>query len=168
MKKKFLSDKKNILILIFALVAIIILIIYFFGNKKEEKFSIVTSSSKFYTVSNCVSRYINYLYTEDNENILLLLDSSYKNKHNITNNNLFEKLGKLDYPYSFEAKKMYQEFINKNTIKYYISGYLIKEDMDGNDYSEKEPYYIIVCLNLKNSTYSITPYDGDIFVNGGK
>ena len=74
---------------------------------------------------------------------------------------------KLDNMYTFEARKMYEQVINKNVTRYYVKGYLIKESINS-DFNDKQDYYLIVNLDTKNSTYSISPYDGDVFINGGK
>lgn len=162
MKEKLLSDKRNIFIIIFGIIAIVLVIYQLISNNdKKNDYEIVTSSSKFYTVSNCVDRYLNYLSSEDVDNLLILIDNSYKKKYNVNKNNFFDKVDKLDSIYSFVAKKMYQEKINKNITKYYVKGYLLKEDL--NVSNEKIDYYLVVLLDTKNSTYSIIPYDGEIF-----
>lgn len=166
MKNLIKKNKKMILIsLLIILIIIILLFKIFADNKKDSKITIVTSSSKFYTVSSCVSRYLNYLYSEDVDNIVLLLDNSYKKKNNINTNNVFSNIDKLDFLYSFQARKMYEQKINDSITKYYVYGYLIKEDIDYNN--DKKDYYIIIYLNSRDMLYSVTPYDGDIFINGG-
>lgn len=167
MKEKILENKKNILIILGVIVAIILIIIrLFIGSSNDRDINIVKSSSRFYTVSNCVSRYINYLYSEDTDNILLILDSSYKKKNKINSDNLFDKIGKLDEFYDFEARKMYEEVVNEHLVKYYVYGYLNINDIFNNESSSKD-YYIIIYLDSKNSTYSVEPYDGKLFKNGG-
>lgn len=166
MKEIIVKNKKNILIILGVIIAIVVLIIkIFFGNDKQSNINIVKSSSKFYTVSNCVSRYINYLYSEDIDNVILLLEKNYKKKNNINNDNLFKKINKLDNFYSFSPTKMYEEVINDNLTKYYVKGYLVPDDLDFFE-TNKVEYYIIVYFNNKKSTYSIVPYDGKLFKNG--
>lgn len=168
MEKNVWTKKRTLLIIGFGILAIILLIIHFIGgNKDDNKINIVKSSSKFYTVSGCVNRYLNYLYSEDVDNLMLLIDKSYKNKNNINSKNFFDKIDKLDNMYTFEARKMYEQVINKNVTRYYVKGYLIKESINS-DFNDKQDYYLIVNLDTKNSTYSISPYDGDVFINGGK
>lgn len=167
MKENVWSDKRKLLIIGFGILAIIVLFIhFFFGNKDDNKINIVKSSSKFYTVSSCVNRYLSYLYAEDVDNLLILLDNNYKKKNDINSNNFFDKISKLDNNYSFEARKMYEQVINDNVTKYYVKGYLIKEGINSY-YNEKKDFYLIVNLDTKNSTYSVIPYEGDIFINGG-
>lgn len=61
---------------------------------------------------------------------------------------------------------MYEQLINSNVTKYYVYGYLRVDDMDFN-YNDKIDYYIIVYLNSENDTFSILPYDGEIFLKDG-
>lgn len=163
MMDNFMTKRNKILIIIILVVVALILIFYliFNSNKKSNNISIVTSSSKFYTVSNCVSRYISYLNADDSDSIYLLLDSSYKKKNNISIDNVLDNIGRFDNNYSFQATKMFQEDLNSNITKYYVKGYLSVEDIDSS--TNRSDYYLIVLLDTKNSTYSIIPYDGEIF-----
>ena len=87
MKEKFLN-KRNILIIIFCLIIILVILYKIFSSpSKKNNIDIVKSSSKFYTVSSCISRYLNYLSSNDTDNILLLLDNSFKKKNKINSNN---------------------------------------------------------------------------------
>ena len=157
-----MTKKNKILIVIFSIISIILIIFQIFNNdKKQSNIEIVKSSSKFYTVSNCIDRYLKYLFNEDVDNILLLLDKNYIKENNISKDNLFSKIDKFDGINSFVGKKMYQEVIKDNITKYYVKGYLLKDVLDNSDVMVD--YYIIVILDNKNSTYSIIPYDGEIF-----
>ena len=162
--------KKNIIIISLLIVLAIGILIYkfFIGNNDgDSSIKIVTSNSKFYTVSSCVDRYLDYLVNDDVDNLLLLLDKTYKKNNNLNKDNLFIKIDKLDGLYSFEARKMYQESINDDLTKYYVFGYLINEDIDYDINDIGKPFYVIVYLNTSNMLYSIVPYNGKIFVNGG-
>ena len=168
MEEQLWTKKKFILISVFGLLAIILLFMRFFGGTKEEnEIEIVKSTSKFYTVSNCVYRYLTYVSANDTDSLLLLLDNSYKKKNNVSKNNVLDIVGNLDGVYNFEGRKMYQQVLNDDTTKYYVYGYLRKEVMNPDLANDPIDYYIIVTLNTKNQTFSITPYDGEIFINGG-
>lgn len=160
------TKKSKILIIIFGILAIVLLFIRFFSTGNDSsKVYIVKSSSKFYTVSGCVNRYLNYLYNEDIDNLIILLDDSFIKDNNVSKKNLFDKISKLDGKYTFEARKMYEQVLSKNVTKYYIKGYLVKEGINSN-INDKIDYYLIIILDVNNSTYSVIPYDGDIFING--
>lgn len=166
MKNDITDKKKSIIIVTLGIIALCFLIYQiFFAKKASDNINIVTNPSKFYTVSNCVSRYINYLCSKDTDNILLLLNNSYKKKNSINKKNVFSKLESLNELYSFKPKKMYQEIVNKNVTKYYVYGSIYIDNMS-NIIDDGEDYYIIVYLNKKDYTYSIEPYDGKLFLGG--
>lgn len=163
MLDNFMTKRNKIIIIVLCVIVALILIFYqiFNFDKKSNNINIVTSSSKFYTVSNCVSRFISYLNANDSDSIYLLLDSAYKKKNNISINNVLDNIGRFDNYYSFQATKMFQEELDSNITKYYVKGYLSVEDIDYS--SNRTDYYLIVTLDTKNSTYSVIPYDGEIF-----
>lgn len=161
------TKKRIIIICFFGILAIALIIFRLIGNKAKNEINIVTSSSKFYTVSNCVYRYLTYVNAQDGESVIKLLDNSYKEKEKITKDNVFEKITVYENAYTFEARKMYQEKVNKDITKYYVYGYLRENTLDADFTNTHLDYYIIVILNTKNKTFSIIPYKGDIFINGG-
>ncbi len=158
-----MTKRNKIIIIVICVIVAIILVFYqiFNSDKKNNNINIVTSSSKFYTVSNCISRYISYLNAGDADSIYLLLDSSYKKKNNISINNVLDIIGGSNNFYSFQATKMYQEELDSNITKYYVKGYIFVDDIDSS--TNRSNYYLIVILDTKNSTYSIIPYDGEMF-----
>lgn len=167
MNENVWTKKKILLVCALIILTIVVLILQIFSSKEKSEIEIVTSTSKFYTVSNCVYRYITYLQSQDVESLISVLDNSYKKSNGISKKNVIDKLDKLDSNYNFEARKMYQEILNDYETKYYVYGYLTEELMDEVN-SSKQDYYVIVTLNSKKKTFSITPYDGEIFVDGGK
>ena len=165
MEDNKLTKKQKVLAYALTFVLVVLIVLKFvFKDEEKKQLDIVTSSSKFYTVSSCVNRYIDFVYNEDSEKILEVLDSKYKTKNNLNKNNLFDKLDRLDKEYDFEARKMYQEKINDDVMAYYVKGYLIENIMSNNLVNEKKDFYIIVYLDSKNSTYSVVPYDGEVFI----
>ena len=163
MKNKFVN-KKNIFILFLGLLAIgVVFFNMFVGSKKKNEIEIVTSSSKFYTVSSCVNRYMYYISLEDKKSLLEILEKKYVKKNNIDENNILDKIDKFDNDYNFLASKMYQQEVNNNVMKYYVKGYLVEKNASSG-VEHQNNYYLIVYLDSKNSTYSIEPYDGEIFL----
>ncbi|MDD2505392.1 MAG: hypothetical protein PHF21_03885 [Bacilli bacterium] len=165
----FELNKKNIILLIiFALVALGVIIVNNNYNKKpkkilEEKITLVEDYSRFFTISNAGSKYINYLKDKDKDSIIKLLNSDYINLNNINKHNLEEKLQFLDTSeYAFEARKMFQEKLNENIMRYYVYGYLKKVIMDED--LKPDDYYLIIDLDIKNNRFEVMPYDGQIFL----
>lgn len=164
------ADRNEKILAIVIVIAVLILGVYKLFFEKDdiveekidtETISLVKDNSKFYTVSSCVSKYINYLSYEETENLLTLLSNNYKQNNSIDSNNIYNYINKLNAPSSFEPKKMFEQRISKNIYKYYVSGYLQEETLDS--ISMKQEYYIIVIMDEKSMTFEIEPYDGSLF-----
>lgn len=157
-----------ILIVIFLIIVFVGIFIYEKRNNVEpyiekNNISLVEDYGRFFSISNSANRYINYLNKQDIGSLMILLNIDYKNQNKITNENLLHKLSLLDTKkeYDFEARKMYQEDLSKNMIRYYIYGYLSEISMENS--VRNQDYYLIIDLNIENMLFSITPYDGKIF-----
>jgi len=158
---------------IFAIViviAVLLLGIYklFFEKKyveiekiDTETISVLDDNSRFYTVSSCVSKYLNYLSTLETEELLILLSNDYKTKNSINSENIYNYIGTNEGIVNFSPKKMFQQRLSKSVYKYYIKGYIEREGL--NTLSIRQDYYIIVILNEKDMTFEIEPYDGSMF-----
>lgn len=165
------KEERNKKILLIVLVtAVILLGIYkLFFDKKEikeeivdtETISIVTNPNEFYTVSSCVSKFLNYLSTGDTENLFILLSEEYKEENSITKDNIYNFISSLNGVYSFNPKKMFVQRTNKNTYKFYVYG-LVEEESINSNYNRND-YYIVVILDKENGTFAIEPYDGSMF-----
>lgn len=126
-----------------------------------ETISIVKNNNRFYTVSSCISKYLNYLTTKDTDNLLILLSEDFKTKNSVTSENIYSFIGALDGTKTFSAKKMYEQRVTKSVYRYYVYGYIEEEGI--NFISNKQEYYLIVLLDEKNMVFAIEPYDGSIF-----
>lgn len=153
---------KNMVILFVILLIIIVFILHYRLNKDDEGIQILKDNSTFFTVSSCVSKYLNTVSSKNTDNLLILLDDKYKKKYNIDADIVYDHTGYLEGIYSFKGKKMYYEKVGKARYKYYVYG-IIKKDMINNLNAEETDYYLIVYLNEKDMTFSIEPYDGAIF-----
>lgn len=161
------TKKNTILLIVFITIIVLGLLLNNFRNpkkviKKEENITLVKDYSHFFTINNAVQTYIDCLQDEEKENLIILLSHNYKDINSITTNNVLSKLGKLEnFEYTFESRKMYQEELKENVIRYYIYGDLNQSSFV--EYVKPTDYYIIIDSYLKNNTFSVTPYNGDIF-----
>lgn len=100
----------------------------FFKDKvkvKEDKVNpdeilLVDDYNRFYTVSSCVSKYLNYLTTNNTEKLLVLLSNEYKTKNNITESNIYTYIPKITGNRNFSPKKCIQQRFNQTIYKYYV------------------------------------------------
>lgn len=167
MDKEEKSKKIIALVLVIAVIILGLYKLFFEGtNIKKEKIdtetiSIVRDNDRFYTVSSCASKYINYLSIKDTDNLLILLSEDFKTKKSVNYDNIYSYIGTLDGTKNFVAKKMYEQRVSKNVYKYYVYGYIDNETIYY--VSNKQDYYLIVLLDEENMVFAIEPYDGEIF-----
>lgn len=167
-----MKDKSKIIAIALLVVAIIIVVVSYLlnnNNGKESNIDIVTNYSDFYTVDSCMYRFITYVASEDSESLYLILDSNYKKKNKINQNNVMELFNNINENSSFNSKKMYYEKLNDNITKYYVYGSIETAELiedDTTDNLNSTDAYFIVYLDSSNQTFSIEPYSGDIFIGG--
>ena len=163
------KDNYIISIIIIILLISISVVLYYKNDeehnaKEETNIVLLKDYSRFFTVNSCIYKYISYLSSDSISDIINILDENFVKSNNINENNLHDYIPKLSGSYTFKSKRVYYEEINKNFITYYVYGVLIEEFID---YEQlKEEQYYIVNMDLKNQTFSITPYDGSIFKEG--
>lgn len=169
-----MKDKSKLLIIgLVALTLIVVILSFVFNrnndNKGENKINIVTNYSNFYTVNSCLYRLITHVTSKDSESLILLLNDNYKKENNITKDSVLGLFSNIDTDSTFVSRKMYYEKINQNITKYYVKGYVEKNqlfDFEEIVQTNKTDMYFIVYLDSLNKTFSIELYDGKIFLEG--
>lgn len=121
-------------------------------RKQKDK---VKEANTFYTVKNCIERYLGYVAQKDIESLMQVLDKSYTQKEQITSTNIEEKINDLGVSKIYTAKTMYQEKNDGNIKTYYVSGTVRDDIMDMQ--TEEKPFYVTVKLDTVNQTFSIMP-----------
>ena len=158
-------NKNNLgLIFIVVLAILVPLVTYLIDSSKKpkSKIEVVTSFNDFYTVDSCIGRFVSYLGDKNIDYIITVLDDNYKKKNKITKDNVLSKMPNISKDSSFISKKMYSEKKSKNVNKYYVYGQNLLEGFD--EVLEKKAVYFIVYMDSKNKTFSVEPYDGNIFI----
>lgn len=167
-----MKDKSKILAIVLVIITILVVIlssIYDNNKKQENDINIVTNYSNFYTVSSCIYRTMTYVESKDNNSLYLIVSDDYKKKNKIEKSNVIDLFPTLELNSTFVPKKMYYEILNDNITKYYVYGYVEKEELyeDGQiNTSDKLDIYFIVYLDSNNKTFSLEPYSGEIFIGG--
>lgn len=161
-----IKNMRGIIITVIVVAALYGMYTLFFNKPKDETDNkmdvvLVNDYNRFYTVSSCVTKYLNTLSSNNVENILTILDKNYKEKNKVTEDNIYNYIDKVDDVYNFSPRKMYYKKVNNYITKYYIYGTIEKSTIDSS--SDKKDYYIIVYLDSQNMTFAIEPYDGKIF-----
>lgn len=164
-----MNEEKNQKVLAIVLVIAVIVLfgykLFFNKNNKNnidtETIELVKDNNKFFTVAGCIDKYLINLSSDNTENVLILLDEMYKKNNNINSNNLYSFIKKIDNYYGFITKKMYVQRESKSKYKYYVYGLIEKGIEDS--YKNYDDYYVIVTLDESNLTFSVQPYDGEMF-----
>lgn len=179
-----MKKSKNIIILIIALLVIVLVIlisILTIRNNTDSNYAeinivetgeiaknpnfwdvqIVENANDFYTVASCVDKYIDLWYAQDNEQVYQILNNDYKAENSITQDNVFEVIGKLSNKLIFRPKKMYYENLEDSVQKFYVYATVRPEVMEGR--GEETEYYVEVILNFNNNTFSLTPSTAEEF-----
>lgn len=132
-------------------------------NQEQETQVIarVQSRNDYFTVSNCVDKYITYLSTKQKDILYNYLDEEYKEKNNITEDNIYSHVKTFDDYYKFKAKEMYVRKLNDTISQYYVYGILTLEATE--DDNEETPFYISIKLDKTNNTFSVIP---DTYIDG--
>lgn len=175
-----MNKVKRMLIILISLLVILLIVLLILKEKtinekrdivkdytiQEINYSEVSNPVMYFTVKNCLDRYINYLSEYNVQVLYNLLDDNYKQKYEITLDNLQDNIKKIDNNVVTDIEKMYVE--EKDDIHiYYIHAQIFKE-LYGENNSErnnkkKDDIYITIILDINNMTYSIIPNGGGVF-----
>lgn len=125
------------------------------GEEKKVKPNIVTNSAMYFTVKSCVDSYINYVKNMDNKSVYKLLDSSYIEENNITEDNIVKYTGTVLEGDDYDIQKMLLvKGDGEDLQQYYVYG-LIRQN--NGQKINKQKVYLTVNIDLENMTFSIIP-----------
>lgn len=157
------TSLKQLLIILAVIILILGIISIVKKSKKTDvdtetkiKLATVKDYSTFFTVENCINKYINALSTSNGEDAFNLLTNEYKNLTSITKDNIDDKLVYLDGNYIFENRNVFVKNIDNNTKEYYVYG-LLKEDILGGYDTGKDSYYQVI-IEDETYTFTLRPY----------
>lgn len=160
-------DKTSFRIFIFCLVMSILVFVGVFAfslNNKDDldiKIKRVDNPFMFFTVEQCVNKYIGLILDGNSEDVYNVIDKKYKEENSITIYNALSINVKLEGEYYFVAQEMLED--EDVPYKYYVRGELIEELMD-EIYPNSFQYEVIVMLDVENNTYSVIPEEvGEYF-----
>ncbi len=161
--------KKFIVIVLVAILAIVGLLLSITNNIKESNKKSEEEKSKeiivveevdnanlFYTVCDCIDKYLVAIYQKDDA-VFDYLDEDYKNQNSIEKDNALEKLDKYDKWCKFDCKSMSMK-IYQDYYRFWVNGNVI----DANSKKTmKDNVNIIVNLDMGLRTFSLIPNSND-------
>ena len=196
---------KSIIFILFIIIILIsIILIIFIKNAKQESNSVenkinhedrqisidnfsikpITEKNQFYTIEDCVQKFINYSYMDINSNIyqnglensnfsniktederkdaiISLLDKEFISYNSINKNNLYNYVKTGTTEQKFTALKM--NILPSDIIN--IEVYLVYGKIENIENEETQNNYFLVKIDRNNMTFSIYPLDKNKYSN---
>ena len=146
------DDIKTLIVIVIICTLITVLVLLLNRKSNVEKMEIVTDYNTFFSVSNCVNDYINYLTKEDSEAIYNLLSSDYVGTEDTGITSTYPENSSAVIDSIKEIK------LNSRQIIYYVTGKIIQNNFDETSVIDND-FSIIVLIDYNNITYSIIPVD---------
>lgn len=126
----------------------------------DQNIKVVTNSTKFYTVSNCVQNYMNMVTAKNKISTYNMLSKKYINSNKIEQDNVLKYTANVSNNYTFTPLKM-NVLEGVNTDKYAVYGKILEKEKIG---IGKDIFFIVeICT--KNITFSITPLNNYTSIN---
>lgn len=130
---------------------------------KENELKEVDNSADFYTISNCIQAYFDYIYNrniEENEedikiqdeNLYYLLSENYIKENNITKDTVSKYVFNINDKVFFVPSKMYAKQQNDNILTFVVNGFI-----ENINYEYIQEINIYVNIDIIQNTYSIEP-----------
>lgn len=129
--------------------------------KPEENYTIdinteisnVAIADNYFIVENCVNEFINANYKKDKNEVVQLLDKTYKDRNNINLSNIENYIYKFETPKTFFSNEMKQKEKTLSYIEYYVSGIIHEKE----SFENIEQYNCLVILDFISGRFSIIP-----------
>ncbi len=162
------DDQRKVLRIWFVVGVIVILLLLFFSysvykEKKENEvnysnvYTKVKDYNRYYTVTSLVEKFYSYINSKDYNNVLIILNSDYKNTNNINLSNIDNYLPKHEVNIGFQPGLICTKQISKDLTSYYVKGNTVSSNT-GDKISDS--YYNII-LDSISFTYSISILTSD-------
>lgn len=151
---------KNIIMIILLIYIVINRVCALFITKETSNSNTITPATNEYSfvrVSECISKYISAINSEEPNDIINIYSDDYKKEKNITVDNVLS-VNNLSNIVSFKIEQLYSDY----TYFYaYVTFYNESED----SIIEKSNHEFTIQL-YKNNTFAITPYIQENIVQG--
>jgi len=160
---------------IFECILIVLAVIVFLGillvenimdAKREQEESmktiLVTDASRYFTVLSCVRSFVNTVSTGSRSDLVLLLDSDYKERNRIDEVNVKTFLPELDASssYDYTGDEMYEKRLSKNVTTYFVKGRIKKVLFDENPVYMN--YDMTITLHESDFIFTVEPGIGGL------
>jgi len=124
-------------------------------SEEKDKFEVVENTAMYFTVESCVDTYINYIQHDEKVPLYKILDETYLQKNNITENTVLDNIQAIPQGSDLDIQKML--LVNgkeEDLQKYYVYGLL----RNNNDQEiNRKKMYLTVNIDIENMIFSIIP-----------
>lgn len=151
------DDIRTLIVVVVACLLFSILLFILNHKNNYEKLNAVNDYGEFFSISNDVSEYIDYVSNNSEEKILSVLDSRYIDTNSITLDNVLKYVGNYSSLTSFKANSISYVKLGGNYL-YYVRGSIIENDLDSTSILD-DNYRVVVLIDNSNDSYSIYPVD---------
>lgn len=152
------KDDIKTLIVIVVICIICLALVYFISRAKNtDSIKDVTEYNTYFSVSNYMNSYINYLSNKDNEAIYSMLSSEYIYQNEINQNNIFDIIDTYDSSLiTLKITNMKEVKINNNNYIYYIKGKLLENTFDSTEVIDNN-YEVLLLADYKTLSETVYP-----------
>ena len=173
------KEKKKVLIIVGVIIAIIALLAYLLsvmiGDEVEvpsepvnpvdpseptdvlnTEVAKLDDASTFFTIQNLMNDYYNFIFTEDTNRLLQILDPEYIQEYHITANNVYSIIRNDYNTTSYVATDIYYN-PNSSVTYYFVTGYLTDVPLMGEDYNYYNSVSYLVIVDESTSRYVLRP-----------
>lgn len=122
-----------------------------------DDIEILNNRNLFFTVSNCVNRYIENIVKKEDVSVYAMLDKDYINENRITAQNIWNYVDKFSTKQVFTARRIHLTELDNYHSIFYVYG-TVREDKE-DQMTKESDFYITVKLDYENSIFSIIPFE---------
>lgn len=122
-------------------------------DKSEVKYKKNESESMYFTIKECLDKYLNEIKKKDAKSVFKILDSKYIEEKGITEKNVFDNIKVFKDSEELKIKDILIEEID-GINDYYVYSELREKENDNNN---RKKYYYTIKINLDDNTFSVMP-----------
>lgn len=158
-----------IILVILSIIGLVVFLEFQKANNKDEisniaqqeileekvKYDAVKNTAMYFTVESCIDTYINYIQHADKTPLYKILDSSYLEKNNVTEDNVLDNVEAIPEGSDLDIQKMLIVSGEEEDLQqYYVYGLL--RNNSGQEINEPK-MYLTVNIDIGNMIFSIIP-----------
>ena len=106
--------------------------------------------------NNYINSYYDYIYNNNSEAVLAVLNSEYIKENNLNNENIFNNIEKVGKDQKYFSEKILELESSLSVRNYFVYGYITNDNTNITGNKERRNY--VVNIDYSNQTFSVAPY----------